>query len=73
MEPGSIPPRNRQKQDIVGMLQSSLSRRHISLHDILVRKSTPESDRVKIYDRVKSPDMWDVEDYQASLSHLTFD
>ena len=44
----------------------------LAFTDILVRKSTPESDRVKIYDRVKSPDMWDVEDYQASLSQLNF-
>ena len=38
--------------------------------DILVRKDTPEEDRARIYDRVKSPDMWDLEDYRRGLSSL---
>ncbi len=38
--------------------------------DILVRRTTPEADREKIYDRVKSPDMWDMQDYRAALSRL---
>ncbi len=38
--------------------------------DILVRKDTPESDRVRIYDRVKSPDMWDIGDYREALKTL---
>ncbi len=40
--------------------------------DILVRKGTPEADRQRIYDRVKSPDMWDLEDYQTALLNLDF-
>ena len=36
--------------------------------DILVRKDTPEEDRARIYDRVKSPDMWDMEDYRRGLA-----
>jgi sarcosine/dimethylglycine N-methyltransferase len=38
--------------------------------DILVRRDTPEEDRARIYDRVKSPDMWDLEDYRLALSNL---
>ena len=38
--------------------------------DILVRRSTPEADRERIYDRVKSPDMWDLDDYRQALSRL---
>lgn len=38
--------------------------------DILVRRHTPEADRVRIYDRVKSPDMWDLEDYREALTEL---
>ena len=38
--------------------------------DILVRRGTPEEDRAIIYDRVKSPDIWDFEDYRAGLSGL---
>jgi sarcosine/dimethylglycine N-methyltransferase len=41
--------------------------------DILVRKGTPEADRARIYDRVKSPDMWDLEDYRQALLNLGFD
>ena len=40
--------------------------------DILVRKDTPDSDRARIYDRVKSPDMWDLEEYRDNLSRLDF-
>ena len=38
--------------------------------DILVRRDTPEADRARIYDRVKSPDMWDLEDYRRALTAL---
>ena len=38
--------------------------------DILVRRETPAADRAIIYDRVKSPDMWDFDDYRESLSNL---
>ncbi len=38
--------------------------------DILVSRNTPAEDRNRIYDRVKSPDMWDLEDYRAALSRL---
>ena len=38
--------------------------------DILVNRDTPASDRERIYDRVKSPDMWDLDDYRAALSRL---
>lgn len=41
--------------------------------DILVRSDTPESDRVRIYDRVKSPDMWDMGDYRKALENLRLD
>ena len=40
--------------------------------DILVRKDTLDSDRTRIYDRVKSPDMWDVDEYRDALSRLNF-
>ena len=40
--------------------------------DILVRRDTPDDDRARIYDRIKSPDMWDAEDYRAALSKLKF-
>lgn len=36
--------------------------------DLLVRRGTSEADRARIYDRVKSPDMWDTGDYRAALS-----
>ena len=38
--------------------------------DILVRRETPDEDRARIYDRVKSPDMWDLGDYHSALSDL---
>ena len=38
--------------------------------DILVRSGTPEADRTRIYDRVKSPDMWDLSDYRRTLEGL---
>ncbi|MFC4350855.1 methyltransferase domain-containing protein [Fodinicurvata halophila] len=40
--------------------------------DLLVRKGTPQEDREKIYDRVKSPDMWDTEDYMGALKKAGF-
>jgi sarcosine/dimethylglycine N-methyltransferase len=45
----------------------------LAFTDILVRKDTPQEDRIKIYDRVKSPDMWDIKDYESALSGLGFD
>lgn len=41
--------------------------------DILVRSGTPQADRDRIYDRVKSPDMWDLPDYRRALDGLGFD
>ena len=38
--------------------------------DILVRRDTPAADRERIYDRVKSPDMWDLDDYRRALTGL---
>ena len=38
--------------------------------DILVRRDTPAEDRKRIYDRVQSPDMWDLDDYRAALTRL---
>ena len=38
--------------------------------DILVRRDTPADARERIYDRVKSPDMWDLDDYLTALSRL---
>ena len=40
--------------------------------DILVRRDTPASDRTRIYDRVKSPDMWDLDEYRDALKRLDF-
>ena len=42
----------------------------LAFTDILVRTGTPEADRARIYDRVKSPDMWDLADYQQALEGL---
>lgn len=39
--------------------------------DILVRKGTSQEDRARIYDRVKSPDMWDLEDYKTALEQAS--
>lgn len=44
----------------------------LAFTDILVRQGTPEADRQRIYDRVKSPDMWDLEDYNQALLDLEF-
>lgn len=38
--------------------------------DITVAKGTPDEDRERIYDRVKSPDMWDFDDYRDALASL---
>ena len=38
--------------------------------DVLVRRNTPATDRERIYERVQSPDMWDLDDYRAALSRL---
>ena len=40
--------------------------------DILVSRETPDEDRARIYDRVKSPDMWDLGDYRRAFSSLKF-
>ena len=44
----------------------------LAFTDILVRKDTPDSDRTRIYDRVKSPDMWDLVEYRDALRRLDF-
>jgi len=40
--------------------------------DILVRADTPAEDRTRIYERVKSPDMWDADDYERALVDAGF-
>jgi sarcosine/dimethylglycine N-methyltransferase len=45
----------------------------LAFTDILVRRGTPEADRARIYDRVKSPDMWDLEDSRDALVRLGFE
>ncbi len=40
--------------------------------DLLVRRGTSGADRERIYDRVKSPDMWDAADYREALAALGF-
>ncbi|MEQ8965137.1 MAG: methyltransferase domain-containing protein [Azospirillaceae bacterium] len=40
--------------------------------DILVRHGTPQADRERIYERVKSPDMWDASDYAKALEEVGF-
>ncbi len=40
--------------------------------DLLVRDGTPEADRERIYERVKSPDMWDTGAYLAALDSAGF-
>ncbi|MEX2598601.1 MAG: hypothetical protein WD533_02985, partial [Dehalococcoidia bacterium] len=40
--------------------------------DVLVRRDTPQADRERIYDRVKSPDMWDMDDYLKGLANAGF-
>lgn len=35
--------------------------------DLLVREGTPEADRRRIYERVKSPDMWDTHHYKNAV------
>jgi sarcosine/dimethylglycine N-methyltransferase len=44
----------------------------LAFTDILVRRETSDADRQRIYDRVKSPDMWDLEDYRRALRDLRF-
>lgn len=41
--------------------------------DLLVRKDVSKEDRERIYERVKSPDMFDAEDYRAALAKSGFD
>ena len=36
--------------------------------DIVVRPDTPDSDRERIYDRIRSPEMWDSADYRRTLT-----
>lgn len=40
--------------------------------DLLVREGTPAADRERIYERVKSPDMWDTGPYKAALEAAGF-
>jgi sarcosine/dimethylglycine N-methyltransferase len=44
----------------------------LAFTDILVRRETSDADRQRIYDRVKSPDMWDLDDYSRTLQDLGF-
>jgi sarcosine/dimethylglycine N-methyltransferase len=44
----------------------------LAFTDILVRRGTSDADRQRIYDRVKSPDMWDLNDYSRALHDLGF-
>ena len=41
--------------------------------DLLVRSTTSQSDRNRIYDRIKSPEMWDAEDYHRCLVNHGFE
>lgn len=41
--------------------------------DLLVRRGTSEADRERIYERVKSPDMWDRPDYLAAIEEAGFE
>lgn len=41
--------------------------------DLLVRDGTPDADREKIYERVKSPDMWDTPAYLRALEAAGFE
>lgn len=45
----------------------------IVFSDLLVRHGTPDADRERIYERVKSPDMWDRSDYLAALKEAGFE
>jgi sarcosine/dimethylglycine N-methyltransferase len=45
----------------------------LAFTDILVRRGTSENDRARIYDRIKSPDMWGLGDYQDALVELGFE
>ncbi len=40
--------------------------------DLVVRSGTPQADRERIYDRIKSPDMWDADDYHRCLIEQGF-
>ena len=40
--------------------------------DLLVSRDTPEEDKARIYDRVKSPDMWDLAGYREAFASLEF-
>ncbi|MDA0265031.1 MAG: methyltransferase domain-containing protein [Chloroflexi bacterium] len=44
----------------------------LAFTDILVSRETSDADRTSIYDRVKSPEMWDLETYQKALIELEF-
>ena len=44
----------------------------LAFTDILVRSGTDQSDRERIYERVMSPDMWDLGDYRQALDLLGF-
>ena len=41
--------------------------------DLLVKPGTTHSDRERIYQRVKTPEMWDVSDYHRSLTDQGFE
>jgi cyclopropane fatty-acyl-phospholipid synthase-like methyltransferase len=41
--------------------------------DILVRRDTPQADRERLYDRLKTTDIWDLPDYQDGLTRQGFE
>jgi sarcosine/dimethylglycine N-methyltransferase len=41
--------------------------------DILVRHDTPQADRERLYDRLKTTDIWDLPDYRDGLSRQGFE
>lgn len=40
--------------------------------DVIVRRGTPDEVRQRIYDRIKSPDMWDTPEYRRALKRIGF-
>jgi sarcosine/dimethylglycine N-methyltransferase len=40
--------------------------------DVVVKSDTPATDRARIYDRIRSPEMWDSEDYRVCLAEQGF-
>ncbi|MEX2599896.1 MAG: methyltransferase domain-containing protein [Dehalococcoidia bacterium] len=40
--------------------------------DVTVKGGTPEADRQRIYDRIKTSNMWDISDYEQGLANAGF-